>query len=188
MKQCLFLLVFLPSISLFGQQRLELLETNVAPAQFGAYGDSYLWTKNWWLTSSMLVDIARGGNAIAEGSKLSKAKVDSLGKVFRQYLSPDLIRFGKLVPRIEYTGNKKSKPFIRSSVYEVKGDSVKLLGQFYIEFGTGSHNNMTDVFDVTIMDPKTVTAFPSSIVTGWIKRAATPQERELIGPEVEGLP
>jgi hypothetical protein len=47
-----FLLQFLVA---FSQERLELLETNVSQSEINNYADSYLWTKNWWLTNGMIV-------------------------------------------------------------------------------------------------------------------------------------
>ena len=135
------------------QKRLELLETNINTSNISEYTESYLWTKNWWLVSSMLIDTSKRGNTIAENSTLSKDKIDSLSKEFRKCLSPEIIRFGNLVPRINFIPNKKIKPYIRSFVYETTDQTTKLIGSFLIEFGSKKHNSMFDIYNIHIEDP-----------------------------------
>ena len=153
MKQLLTFLIACSSASVFSQQRLELLETNIPTNGFSPYGDSYLWTKNWWLTNGMIIDTAKGGNSISVGSKLTKASIDSLSKLFKTFISPNVIRFGNLIPRIIKSNTKSKISFVKASIYEFDDHSSKLIAQYIIEFATSKHNKKHDVISITITEP-----------------------------------
>jgi hypothetical protein len=178
-----FLIVF--SIEVAAQKRLELLETNIPAKNFVPYGNSYLWTKNWWLTNGILVDTAKGGNAIARKSKLDKSSIDSLGKQFRKLLSPKLVRFGNLRPRIIFYKQTSQAPFITASIYEIGDSSVQLLAVYKIQFGVGEHNQMTDVLDIRIMEPKQVKPISYKSAMDLYSRIPINSEKEITPPGVE---
>ena len=48
-----FIFMLFVSLVSRSQQRLELLETNTAESKMSAYGESYVWTKNWWLSNAV---------------------------------------------------------------------------------------------------------------------------------------
>ncbi len=169
------------------QKRLELLETNIDPQMIGEFTDSYLWTKNWWLTAKMVPDTSRGGNAWSISSKLNKSKVDSMSKLFTKYVSPDIIRFGNLLPRIEYRNSSKQTLHIKSSLYEIRDTAATLIAQFLIEFSTSKHNKMADVHSISIIDPADAIAYPHKQLLNWYNRKATAQEQEMTPPAVERM-
>jgi hypothetical protein len=162
------------------QNRLELLETNVAQKNIGPYTDSYLRTKNAWLADGMLVETSRGGNALAASSKLDKNKIDSLSTLFRKYLPTQLIRFGNMAPRINYLNDPKKPPYILSTVFEINGQEVKTLGQFKIVFAASKHNNMPDVMDIEIVPVKKRKPYTKNAVIRTFNRSATTEEEEMI--------
>jgi hypothetical protein len=161
-----------------------LLETNVPAHAFTPYGDSYLWTKNWWLTNGMLIDTTKGGNALSPDSKLTKASLDSLSKLFRTFLSPDVIRFGNLVPRIIQSTAKVKNSFVKASVYEFDNDSTRLIAQYVIEFGIGKHNKKQDVINITIIEHDAGSPAPLERVKRYYYRKATKAELDITAPGV----
>lgn len=177
----LFLSVFC-SITLAGQKRLELLETNISSDKFSQFADSYLWTKNWWLVNRKIVDTAKGGNALSKESKLDKAKIDSLSLVFSRYLTSEIMRFGKLNPRIYLKIDKKLRPYIKASIYEFDNSEVKLVGLFIIEFGSDFHNSMADVLNIIIIDPNDAITYSNSQVKSWYERPSSRLERNMTQP------
>lgn len=58
-----------------------------------------------------IIDTARGGNAIATGSPLFPAAIDSMSRVFTHYLPAAIVRFGNPRPRIRFDPGEK-KGFI----------------------------------------------------------------------------
>jgi hypothetical protein len=180
------LVLFCLVISFFAtaQQRLELLQTNIPAAKIKPYGDSYLWTKNWWLTNGMLVPVDKGGNAIAANSRLNKGSIDSLSKVFRQYVSPDIIRFGNLKPRYSFSGDSEVTYYIQSTIIEINGEEVKPLAQFKLIFSKTSHNNMPDVQNIYIIPRDKIKMYSTSSLIDIYNRKATSAEAEITPPEV----
>jgi len=183
-KAIISLLGIFLAVSLQGQNRLELLETNIPKNKFPSYGDSYLWSKNWWLGNAMLVDTSKGGNSIAANSLLSKKKIDSLSKEFLKYISVDVLRFGPLQPRINFLADNKVKPYIKASIYEINSSSTKLIVQFVIEFGKGVHNSMPDVIDIRITKPTELQPYTETVVRKIFQRKAIAEENNLIGPTI----
>jgi hypothetical protein len=171
-----------------GQEKLELLETNIKQDIINSYTDSYLWTKNWWLNSGMLIDTGKGGNAIAKNSLLTKQKIDSLHQVFTGYISTDQLRSGSMVPRIIYKSNSKGKPYITSSIYEIKDGEPKLLVQFKIEFDKGMHNDMSDVVSIAINNPGKVKPYAAAFINAALQRKPTAQENNITPPPVVEAP
>jgi hypothetical protein len=184
MKQLLTSLIVCWSLSVFSQQRLELLETNIATNIFSAYGDSYLWTKNWWLTNGMLVDTAKGGNSISAKSQLTTASIDSLSKLFRTFVSPNVMRFGNLVPRIIKSNTKSKTFFVKASIYEFDDRASKLIAQFIIEFVTSKHNKKHDVMSIIIVDPGIASPLPLQDVKNHYNRKANKAELDITPPGV----
>lgn len=186
MQKRIVLLFSLLSISccLTAQQRLEILQTNITLKDIATYTDSYLWTRNWWLVGNMLVDTLKGGNAIARESKLNKHTVDSLGKVYRKYISPDLVRFGGLQPRVVYDHSPKLMSFIQSSIYEIQNNQPVLLAVLRIQFSKKMHNNMRDINSIMIVPPSEVTQVSDSTIFALLKRKPTPLEADIMGPVV----
>ena len=179
---CLLLSCFISR----SQDRLELLETNIPENDMATYGDSYLWTKNWWLSTGMLVPVEKGGNALASSSKLNKARLDSLSRLFNTYLSPKLLRRGNLKPRIVYVKDKRA-PFIQTTVFEIDGEEVKAIGQFKITFFNAMHNQMPDVQDIEITPVDKIRPHDKATVLKTYKRTATSIEKEITPPEVQGI-
>lgn len=171
----------------FAQKRLELLETNIDPQVFQEFADSYLWTKNWWLTARMVPDTSRGGNTWTVSSRLNKSKVDSMSILFTKFVSPDIIRFGNLIPRIEYRNSPKQTLHIKSSLYEIADTAAVLMAQFVIEFSTSKHNKKADVYSISIIDPADAIAYPHQQLLNWYNRKASAQEQEMTPPPVERM-
>lgn len=184
MKIIWILVFFFIGISSYSQQRLELLQTNVPAEKIEAYADSYLWTKNWWLTNGMLADVEKGGNALSDKSKLNKTRIDSLGKLFRTSLPPQLIRFGKMKPRLSYEKSTKPPYYILSTIYEINSEDVKPLGQFKIVFGSAMHNQMADVMDIQLIPAGEIKTIDKKLVISTYNRKATPVEINIQGPDV----
>ncbi len=168
-----------------GQERLELLETNVKQDVINNYADSYLWTKNWWLASGMVIDTSRGGNTMSRNSILTKQKIDSLHYAFTKYISPDLIRFGNLVPRIVYKLDNKAKPYIISTIYELREEKSKPIVQFKIEFDKRAHNKMPDIYSVSINNLDQVNPQTDKYLYSLLKRKPTVEENNITPPKVE---
>ena len=168
------------------QQRLELLETNVAEAAMNPYGDSYLWTKNWWLSTGMLAAEGKGGPAIGVTSMLTKSRLDSLSKLFNSYISPKVMRQGGLKPRINYV-KAKGEPYIQSTIFEINGEEVKAVCQFKITFSPTKHNEMPDIHDIQITPLEKMKSYDKAMVIKTYKRAATDAESNITPPEVVGM-
>lgn len=177
MKLLITIGLILNATSLLGQKRLELLETNIPMEKITPYSDSYLWAKNWWLTSGMIVDTTKGGNTFAKSSSLSRSYIDSVGKIFRNLISTDVIRFGNLIPRFTYAKSNKQAPFIKASIYEINDSSAKLIIQYLLEFAGSKHNGMMDVSNITILDPESV--IPISFIKAKEIYQRKPNEIEL---------
>lgn len=184
MKHNLLILFTFSTSLLFGQKRMELLETNIPIDKITAYADSYLWTKNWWLTNGIMVDTTQGGNSLSQKSKLTKAGIDSLGKEFRKSLSPNLIRFGNFIPRITTYNSPKQIPYIKVSFYEIEQSSVKLLSQLILEFGTHQQNNMKEVLNIFLLDPKVSIPVSKEFANSLYNRKPNRIELEMTPPQV----
>jgi hypothetical protein len=180
-------LVLLACISLevcFAQDRMEFLETNVPLTGIDKYADSYLWTKNWWLTNDMMVEPGRGGNSLSPNSSLNKKKVDSLSREFLKYFTVDLIRFGNFQSRVRYVTGKGPRPYILATLYENCNQKPKLIGQYLIEFDKGVHNDKMDVFNIAIIEPSKAKVYPDELLMKTYKREATDQESGMMPPPV----
>lgn len=182
-------LLFFTGISLIGvaQERLELLETNIGEERILAHSESYMWTKNWWLSAGMRAPVEKGGNTLAASSKLNDRRLDSLSRLFNKYLPSRLIRLGNLQPRINYLKDHKSPPYILATIFEINGQEVKSLGQFRITFHTTFHNQMPDVMDIQVTAPEKIKAYDRNYVLKTHKRKPTDTEREITPPEIQGI-
>ena len=183
--QSLLFFALLISLASKSQNRLELLETNVVQKDIGPYTDSYLWVKNNWLSGGMMGDVNKGANVLAASSKLDKNKVDSLAKLFRKDLPAQLILFGNLAPRINYLNDPKKPPYILSTVFEIKGQEIKTLGQFKIVFAKSKHNNMPDIVDIEIVPVGKIKPYSKNAVIRTFNRNATGEEQEMIPPPIK---
>ena len=178
------ILFFTLSYSSKGQQRLELMETNISSSDMEAYAQSYLWVKNWWLVTGVVPDTSKSGNTFSPKGKLNTQAIDSLSKIFNKYLPADIVRDGNLVPRINFTVNKRLKPYIKTSVYEIDGNTAKLTGLFFIEFDATRHNGMPDVRNIYVFDPAKTKHLPAPVAIDAYKRKATGLENNLVPPPV----
>jgi hypothetical protein len=184
MRLLTFVILIFTLQDVFGQKRLELLETNIPIEKITSYSDSYLWTKNWWLTNGLIVDTSKGGNAIALGSSLSKTYIDSIAREFRRVVPPEIVRFGNLVPKINYSKSAKQVPYIKASIYEINESSAKLIIQYLIEFGSGRHNRMNDISSVAILDVKSISPLTFEKVSELYQRKPSLAELDITPPQV----
>jgi hypothetical protein len=132
----------------------------------------------------MIVQISKGGNAIAKNSALTKQKIDSLHQIFIKFLPPEIVRFGNLTPRLVYKKRNKTSPYIKSTVYEMRDGSLKPIVQFMIDFDKMQHNNMPDVVNILISNPDVIKPQDVSSLKSLLKRKATVAERNITPPRV----
>jgi hypothetical protein len=181
----LILLACISFVACFAQDRMEFLETNVPVVEIDKYADSYLWTKNWWLTSDKMIEPSGGGNALSPNSPLNKQNVDSLSKEFLKYFTVDLIRFGNFQTRVRYVTVKRPRPYILATLYENCNQKPKLIGQYLIEFDKGVHKDKADVFTIAIIEPSKAKLYPDELLIKTYKRKANDQESGMMPPPVQ---
>jgi hypothetical protein len=181
-----FIFTLFVSLTSRSQQRLELLETNIAETAMPAYGESYVWTKNWWLSNGMMVPVEKGGPSVGVTSELQKGRIDSLSKLFNTFLPAKVMRHGGLKPRINYL-KSKAVPFIQTTVFEINGEEVKAVCQFKITFAHTQHNKMPDIQDITITPIDKIKPYDKNVLIKTFKRAPTSIESEMTPPEVERI-
>lgn len=179
MKIFTFLLLFSGAVEAKSQLRLELVETNILPADFSKFELAYHFVKTRWLTNGEMPDTSKGGAAWSADSKLNKRAVDSLSKAFINYIPVQLIRIENMRPRILYVQSLLDTPYIKTTVYSMYNNEAALYGQFKIEFGEGSHNKMRDIKNILIIPTSEVKILDYSKAMEIYNRTADKNERNL---------